>query len=130
MLAAAGVMLGFCGGGGTPLFASTEIEWLSPQSEYRPTEYVQKWLSFWFDSPSRLQAAKIFQSIRLKNLHTVWDKEVLFQESEIFIDDPAMDACLSRVTRELDAAENTLQLLESEARATKALYKYIATTLK
>lgn len=36
MLAAAGVMLGFCGGGGTPLFAGAEIEWLSPQSEYRP----------------------------------------------------------------------------------------------
>ena len=44
MLASAGVLVGFCGGGSTPLFSGSEIEWLSPQSEYRPTEYVQGWL--------------------------------------------------------------------------------------
>jgi CRISPR-associated protein Cas1 len=41
-LAKAGVMLGFCGGGGTPLFAGTEqcleVAWIPGQSEYRPTE--------------------------------------------------------------------------------------------
>ena len=39
-LAKAGVMVGFCGGSGTPLFAGTEksqeVEWISGQSEYRP----------------------------------------------------------------------------------------------
>src|SRR5690554_1228475 len=40
-LAQAGVLVGFSGGGGTPLLMASEIEWLSPQSEYRPTEYVQ-----------------------------------------------------------------------------------------
>src|SRR3984957_14582285 len=44
-LSKAGVMVGFCGGGGTPLYNSTEgdldILWVSPQSEYRPTEYLQ-----------------------------------------------------------------------------------------
>lgn len=49
LLSSAGVLVGFCGGGATPLFAGTEVEWLNPQSEYRPTEYVQGWLSFWFD---------------------------------------------------------------------------------
>ncbi|WP_305857238.1 type I-F CRISPR-associated endonuclease Cas1f [Balneatrix alpica] len=38
-LAKAGVMVGFCGGGGTPLFSANEIDidiaWFSPQSEYR-----------------------------------------------------------------------------------------------
>lgn len=43
MLASAGVLVGFCGGGGTPLFSGCEIEWLTPQSEYRPTEYIQGW---------------------------------------------------------------------------------------
>jgi CRISPR-associated protein Cas1 len=38
MRAQAGVLVGFCGGGGTPLLMATEIDWLSPQSEYRPTE--------------------------------------------------------------------------------------------
>lgn len=40
-LAKAGVLVGFCGGGGTPLFSANEVDidvaWFSPQSEYRPT---------------------------------------------------------------------------------------------
>lgn len=54
MFASAGVLVGFCGGGGTPLFAGSDIEWFTPQSEYRPTEYIQGWLSFWFDDAKRL----------------------------------------------------------------------------
>ena len=38
MLASAGVLVGFCGGSATPLLMATEIEWMTPQSEYRPTE--------------------------------------------------------------------------------------------
>lgn len=49
MLSQAGVLVGFCGGGGTPLHMATEVEWFTPQSEYRPTEYLQGWLSFWFN---------------------------------------------------------------------------------
>jgi len=40
-LAKAGVLVGFCGGGGTPLFSANEVDievaWMSPQSEYRPS---------------------------------------------------------------------------------------------
>ena len=39
-----------------------EIEWLTPQSEYRPTEYVQGWMRFWFDEQKRLNAAKQFNA--------------------------------------------------------------------
>ncbi len=63
-LAKAGVLVGFCGGGGTPLFSANEVDvevaWLTPQSEYRPTEYLQAWVKFWFDddlAPARRQAA-------------------------------------------------------------------------
>ena len=50
-LAKAGVLVGFCGGGGTPLYSASEVEvaWFAPQSEYRPTEYLQHWVRFWFD---------------------------------------------------------------------------------
>ena len=48
MLASAGVLIGFSGGGGTPLIAANEIEWLSPQSEYRPTEVKIHVLRTWF----------------------------------------------------------------------------------
>ena len=75
-LARAGVMIGFCGGGGTPLFAGvereTEVEWLLPQSEYRPTTYLQHWLLFWFDDALRLAAAKVFQQSRLARLKDQW----------------------------------------------------------
>lgn len=42
-LAKAGVMIGFCGGGGTPLFAGTEqaleLVWFPPKREYRATRH-------------------------------------------------------------------------------------------
>lgn len=67
--AKAGVLVGFCGGGGTPLFAANEVEvdvsWLTSQSEYRPTEYLQHWVSFWFDDDKRLAAAIAFQQQRM-----------------------------------------------------------------
>jgi len=75
-LAKAGVLVGFCGGGGTPLFSANEMDievaWFSPQSEYRPTEYVQHWVRFWFDDGLRLAAAKEFQQIRLQRVCQQW----------------------------------------------------------
>ena len=81
MLAQAGVLVGFCGGGGTPLLMATEIEWMTPQSEYRPTEYLQAWMGFWFDENKRLAAAKAFQQARLQFLVKVWgkDRELKFE---------------------------------------------------
>lgn len=75
MLASAGVLVGFCGGGGTPLLMASEIEWLCPQSEYRPTEYVQGWLSFWFEDSKRLNVAKEFQKTRVEFIQTTWSKD-------------------------------------------------------
>ncbi len=71
-LAKAGVMIGFCGGSGSPLFAATEIEWLSAQSEYWPTKYLQQWCAFWFDDGKRLEAAKRLQQQRLDTLAALW----------------------------------------------------------
>ncbi len=129
LLSAAGVMLGFCGGGGSPLFAGTEIEWLSPQSEYRPTEYVQKWLSFWFDPGNRLEVAKKLQMQRIDNIRQIWEKESLYQEYGLYADDPEMQKILNRVERDVKQAGDTQKLLEIEARATKGIYKYVATAL-
>lgn len=72
MLSQAGVLVGFCGGGGAPLHMACEVEWLSPQSEYRPTEYLHGWLQFWFDGLQRLAAAKAFQQARIHYLQRVW----------------------------------------------------------
>ncbi len=75
MLASAGVLVGFCGGGGTPLFMGAEVEWLTPQSEYRPTEYMQGWMQFWFDDQKRLMAAKTFQAARIGFIRKIWTKD-------------------------------------------------------
>lgn len=129
MLAAAGVMIGFCGGGGTPLFAASEVEWLSPQSEYRPTEYVQNWLSFWGEPDKRLKAAKLMQIHRVEYLKAIWQKETLFHEYGIYVDDHQMETTLRRLTNELNDADSTQTLLQIEARATKAIYAYVASSI-
>lgn len=59
MLSQAGVLVGFCCGG-TPLHMACEVEWFTPQSEYRPTEYLQGWLSFWFDDQNGKMPKRTF----------------------------------------------------------------------
>jgi len=87
MLASAGVLIGFSGGGGTPLLMANEIEWLTAQSEYRPTEYIQNWMSFWFDVEKRLSVAKQFQLSRLDYLNKVWSKDKDLQNEGFSTDD-------------------------------------------
>ena len=128
MLASAGVLVGFCGGGGTPLLMATEIEWLTPQSEYRPTEYLQGWMQFWFDDNKRLMAAKQFQQARIGYLQALWSKNrdlkaEGFNSADI---QPALDNCLAKIT----AANQVTRLLQAEAELTKQLYKYAARCTK
>lgn len=37
---------------------------MMPQSEYRPTEYMQGWISFWMNKERRLETARDFQRAR------------------------------------------------------------------
>ncbi|MGY6276237.1 type I-F CRISPR-associated endonuclease Cas1f [Methylomonas sp. MgM2] len=126
MLASAGVLVGFCGGGATPLLAATEIEWLTPQSEYRPTEYVQGWLKFWFDDSQRLAVAKAFQRSRIGYIRRVWDKDKELKAENIFSDDNSIETALEVYLSTLDSAEKTSDLLQREALLTKQLYRYAA----
>src|SRR5690625_808279 len=88
-LAKAGVLVGFCGGGGTPLFSANEMDvevaWFSPQSEYRPTEYLQRWVSFWFDDEKRLAAAKAFQYARLRMIEKHWLNNRLLRNADFIV---------------------------------------------
>ena len=113
MLSQSGVLVGFCGGGSTPLFAGTEIEWLTPQSEYRPTEYVQKWLSFWFDENSRLKAAKRFQILRINFLHKIWSKDKDFKMEGFNIEQ--IESELEKTKEKINSATSIQKLLQIEA---------------
>lgn len=128
MLASAGVLVGFCGGGGTPLFSGCEIEWMTPQSEYRPTEYVQGWLKFWFDDGKRLSVAKAFQQARIQYIRKVWDKDRELKAENFFIDDSLIASALDSYASNIETADKTGDLLQREALLTKQLYRYAAKT--
>jgi CRISPR-associated protein Cas1 len=125
MLASAGVMIGFSGSGGTPLIAANEIEWLSPQSEYRPTQYIQGWMSFWFDDQKRLQAAKHLQAARIEYMKRVWqkDRDLII---EGFVLDNTTTSAFESFTQKIESAKKVGELLLIEAQLTKRLYKLAA----
>jgi CRISPR-associated protein Cas1 len=125
-LAKAGVLVGFCGGGGTPLFSANEVDvevaWLSPQSEYRPTEYLQAWVAFWFDERRRLSAAQALQQARIRRLGEEWRQKGL-TEAGFNVDLGRLDGLLGQSVRRVVQASDTVDLLTEEARLTKALFK-------
>jgi len=128
MLAQAGVLVGFSGGGGTPLYMANEIEWLTPQSEYRPTEYLQGWVSFWFDDDKRLQAAKQVQAARIEYLSQVWIKDKDLSQNGFELS--GIEKALSTFTQRTENATKQSELLLTEAQLTKALYKFAANNTK
>lgn len=125
-LAKAGVLVGFCGGGGTPLFSANEVDvevaWLSPQSEYRPTEYLQAWVRFWFDYGLRLHAAKQLQTWRLQRLLVEWNASAL-REAGFAVDLERLKFLVQQFTVHIANAPDVTALLTDEARLTKALFK-------
>ena len=133
-LAKAGVLVGFCGGGGTPLFAANEVQvdvsWLCPQSEYRPTEYLQRWVSFWFDDNKRLEAAKLFQQVRLTQIQKHWLSPRLQREDNFFVEPAQLVALLDQMRQSLDVCRNSNDVLAQEAKLSKALYKLACNTTK
>ena len=126
-LAKAGVMLGFCGGGGTPLFSGTElpidVAWFSPQSEYRPTEYLQAWVSFWFDADKRLEAAKALQAARIGRLREHWQGSKPLRDQSFKPDFAELAAVTATTLSALSAAPSSTALLTEEARLSKQLYR-------
>lgn len=126
LLCSAGVLVGFCGGGGTPLFSGTEIEWMSPQNEYRPTEYVQKWMSFWFDEQKRIKVAKNMQECRCEYLLRVWDKDRDLSEEAFYPDDYEIEQALQGFRSKISSVGKITELLGAEANFAKQLYKYAA----
>ncbi len=110
-----------------PLFAGTdqilEVAWLSPQSECRPTEYLQHWVRFWFDDALRLQAAKSFQQARLTRIRQQWGSRAL-KDRGFQPDLSALEEALASAARSMAAAPDSATLLTEEARLTKRLYRF------
>jgi len=130
-LARAGVMIGFCGGGGTPLFAGTEqcleVAWIPGQSEYRPTEYLQQWVSFWFDDGLRLAAARSFQLARMERLTEHWGRSKALKEQGFAADLNQLAALVQASNAAIRTALDVTALLTEEGRLTKKLYRLAST---
>lgn len=126
-LGKAGVMVGFCGGGGTPLYTANEMDvevaWLSPQSEYRPTEYLQDWVRFWFDDTLRLAAACAFQHARLDRLADHWSGNRALTEAGFSVPRERLLAALDASHKAIDTVSDNTALLTEEARLTRKLFK-------
>jgi CRISPR-associated protein Cas1 len=129
-LAKAGVLVGFCGGGGTPLFSANEVDvevaWFTPQSEYRPTEYLQAWVRFWFDDALRLSAARTFQLQRLTRVKENWLGNRQLADTGFHIDAARLLPFLNSSAQAVIAAPDTTALLTEEARLTKELFRLAA----
>jgi len=116
MLASENVMVGFVGGGGTPLF-------LASQSEYRPTAYMQAWISHWPDPAWRLQIGKQFQLARCRFIQKAWPK----LEG---IDATVAESLLNNYRQRIPGAETVETLMGHEAQFAKDLYRHLAASLK
>ena len=126
LLTSAGVIIGFSGGGGTPILSGNEVEWFTPVNEYRPTEYVQKWCKFWFDEIKRFEIAKQFQNKRCEYLVKYWQKDLQLQKYGFYIDDIEIENTIKSFQTKIQNAKDVTNLLAAEAVFTKALYKYAA----
>ena len=126
-LAKAGVLVGFCGGGGTPLYSANEIDvefaWFAPQSEYRPTEYLHAWVRFWFDEAKRLSAAKSFQHARLDFIAQHWLNNRPLADDGFVLPSDNLHGVLAASRQRIATAPDHTALLTEEARLTKHLYK-------
>lgn len=117
-LAESNVLVGFCGSGGSPLFATTDPVFLTPQSEYRPTEYMQAWVRQWMDDTRRLELAKTLIAERMTLANTVWSRNGELLLRHISLSATALQKLQTRST----IAADTQSLLLAEAEWARSLY--------
>ncbi len=96
--------------------AETACEFFSPQSEYRPTEYLQQWCRFWFDGAQRLAVAKQLQQLRLHIIARTWPKHAWTYDAE------ALSRLLTQYTEVFAQAADSMSLLAAEGRFSAQLY--------
>ena len=121
-LADSNVIVGFCGSGGSPLFCATDLTFLVPQSEYRPTEYMQSWMRLWLDDAQRLTVAKQMLCTRSAWVLAAWDREPELAKRKVRLD----DALFRWFEQGIKQATTTPELLALEGAWAKRLYAKLA----
>ena len=121
-LAEAQVLVGFCGSGGAPLLHAADVVFSAPQSEYRPTEYMQGWMRLWLDESRRLAAAKLFMRERKLIVLKHWAANAELRRLDI----APPEAAAARLSVGLEAGGNTSELMGCEAVFARELYATLA----
>ncbi len=121
-LAASNVLVGFTGNGGSPLLSAISPVFLTPLSEYRPTEYMQKWAHMWFDDSARLDVAKAFFMERLKWIQESWASSAYLKQKKILLATSSSEA----FKRKLDSTPTTAELMAVEGEWARMLYGMLA----
>jgi CRISPR-associated protein Cas1 len=122
-LAASNVVVGFVGNGGSPLISSMDMAFLTPQSEYRPTEYMQAWVRKWCDEPQRLAIAKSFCRERLDWTSEAWRKSPFASMTSSLLSKDLLSSFLKKI----ESAPDTVHLLSIEAEWARMVYRLLAT---
>lgn len=125
-LAESNVMVGFCGSGGTPLFSTVDYAFLTPHSEYGPTEYMQGWGRKWFDESARLRMAQMLVDTRVHLCEVFWGKDPSIKALQVCVPQQMATSFASRS----QSARSTQDILLAEALWVKSLYSTLATAYK
>uniref|UniRef100_UPI0021477DB1 type I-F CRISPR-associated endonuclease Cas1f n=1 Tax=Endozoicomonas sp. ONNA2 TaxID=2828741 RepID=UPI0021477DB1 len=112
LLSDEGVMLGFTGGGGTPLF-------LASQNEYRPTAYMQAWAKMWFEPKNRLTVYRQFQEARCQFVMTSWQRLAALKTVNL-------TDILANYRDKISISMDGQTLMGHEANFAKSLYRVLA----
>lgn len=119
-LAESNVMVGFCGSGGSPLFAESDLTFLVPQDEYRPVVHAQRWFALWSQEHIRVALGRKFLTFRAE-----WDRRMYEK-----LDVPASEGLFDRFRSSLAECSTTNDLLSAEARFAKELYAELSRAYK
>ena len=125
-LADSNVIVGFVGNGGSPLFSAVDCAFLTPQSEYRPTEYMQDWMRMWLDDGKRLQIARQFMLTRLNWTQSWWSRNTELKKRQIVIHNKTVENFSAKAKLAIDTAH----LMAVEAEWAKNIYRMLAQGFK
>lgn len=123
MLTASNVVIGFCGSGGSPLFAGVDTVFLTPTEEYRPTEYMQQWIYLWLEEKKRISAAKLFMEERINFTQKKWAENKTLSELNCLISSVDISTFLINISN----SKNPQELMGFEAVMAKKFYARLAT---
>lgn len=107
MLGKEGVLIGFVGGEGVPIYFAS-------QNEYRSTKYLHAWVDRWRDDNLRIEMAKLFQYRRV---------ELLRRAQQVFPELENAEPDIERFLAEVSTAKSDAKIISEEGVLSKALYR-------